>query len=307
MEMTAKEAEEKLEKELWIQHQVNEDQSKHQLQQEEEIEAAAREQQQQDEEWYLKKREFEKPLRENQVESINKEKPVTTSPQSVKLQKYTITPFTGEYKDWLRFWNQFIVEIDGSSIAAISKFNYLLVELVKEKPGEDILGLPHTPLGYEEATHGKDIKVHKALIKELEELPTISSIHKLHAIREFHNKLLRIVHTLMSMKKLTTAQSMVYMVMDKLGPSRKTMTGKNGVWRGLLKTYENLQHYEWNPLRNVEDRRKKSSTSRIITSHGEEGKRQCFSEIWKGQDQAINRLSFIATQRNILGTTALEY
>jgi len=244
MEMTAKEAEEKLEKELWIQHQVNEDQSKHQLQQEEEIEAAAREQQQQDEEWYLKKREFEKPLRENQVESINKEKPVTTSPQSVKLQKYTITPFTGEYKDWLRFWNQFIVEIDGSSIAAISKFNYLLVELVKEKPGEDILGLPHTPLGYEEATHGKDIKVHKALIKELEELPTISSIHKLHAIREFHNKLLRIVHTLMSMKKLTTAQSMVYMVMDKLGPSRKTMTGKNGVWRGLLKTYENLQHYE---------------------------------------------------------------
>ena len=32
--------------------------------------------------------------------------------QTVKLQRYTITPFSGDYKDWLRFWNQFTVEID---------------------------------------------------------------------------------------------------------------------------------------------------------------------------------------------------
>ena len=120
--------------------------------------------------------------------------------QSVKLQKYTITPFTGDYKDWLRFWNQFTVEVDGSSIAEISKFNYLL-ELVKGKPKDDILGLPHTDEGYQEAkcilveTYGKDIKVHKALIKELEELPAITSIHKLLSVHEFYNKLARIVRT----------------------------------------------------------------------------------------------------------------
>ena len=101
-------------------------------------------------------------------------------PQSVKLQKYTITPFRGDFKDWLRFWNQFTVEIDNSCIAEISKFNYLL-ELVKGKPRDDILGLPHTEEGYEEAKHilletyGKDIKVRKAIIMEIESLHSISN------------------------------------------------------------------------------------------------------------------------------------
>ena len=51
--------------------------------------------------------------------------------------------------------------------------NYLL-ELVRGKPKDDILGLPHTEDGYKEAkrileqTYGKDIKEHKALTKELE-------------------------------------------------------------------------------------------------------------------------------------------
>ena len=64
------------------------------------------------------------------------------------------------------------------------KFNYLL-ELVKGKPKEDILGLSHTEDGYGEAkrileqTYGKEIKVHKALIKEMEELPAIFNIHKI--------------------------------------------------------------------------------------------------------------------------------
>ena len=64
--------------------------------------------------------------------------PASVKPQSVELQKYTITPFKGDYKDWIRFWNQFSVEVDGSAISKISKFNYLL-QLVKGKPREDIL------------------------------------------------------------------------------------------------------------------------------------------------------------------------
>ena len=74
--------------------------------------------------------------------------------------------------------------MDGAAISEISKFNYLL-ELVKGKPKEDILGLPHTEDGYGEAkriseqTYGKEIKVHKALIKEMEEIPAIFNIHKI--------------------------------------------------------------------------------------------------------------------------------
>lgn len=122
--------------------------------------------------------------------------------------------------------------MDVSGISEISKFNYLL-EMVQGKPKDDILGLPHTEDGYKEAkrileqTYGKDIKVHKALIKELEELPAISSIHKLKSIHDFYSKLSRIVRTLVTMKKLTTAQSMVYTLMDKLGPVREILVQKD--------------------------------------------------------------------------------
>ena len=71
-------------------------------------------------------------------------------PQAVKLQRYHITTFIGDFTDWLRFWNQFQAEVDASKISEISKFNCLL-ELVKGRPKESILGLRHTEEGYEEA------------------------------------------------------------------------------------------------------------------------------------------------------------
>ena len=113
-------------------------------------------------------------------------------PQAVKLQAYAITPFEGDYKDWLRFWNQFSVEVDGSSMAEITKFNYLL-ELVKGKLKEDILGLPHSTEGYAEAkkvlvdTYGKPFKVQKALIKNLEQLKSTRQQYQLKEVQEFYN------------------------------------------------------------------------------------------------------------------------
>ena len=132
-----------------------------------------------------------------------------------------------------------MIEVDSSSIASISKFNYLL-ELTEGKPREDFLGLPYTEGGYEEAkrilekTYGKDIKIHKALIKKLEGPDTISSVHKVEEIHEYYNKLSRIVRTLVTMKKLDTAQSFVYILMGKLGPVKealiqKTMIRKTGI------------------------------------------------------------------------------
>ena len=44
-------------------------------------------------------------------------------PQAVKLQKYTIIPFKGDCKDWLRFWNRYVVEVDSLKISKMSKFN----------------------------------------------------------------------------------------------------------------------------------------------------------------------------------------
>ena len=187
----------------------------------------------------------------------------TSTTQSVKLQRYTITPFTGDYKDWVRFWNQFEVEVDGAKISEISKFNYLL-ELVKGKPREDILGLPHTVEGYQEAkrilqtTYGKDFKVHKALIKEMESLQGIMDIRRLDKIHEFYNKLARVVRTLTTMGKLQTAQCAVYTLMDKLGPVREIITQTDDKWEEwtLEQLVESLRKYvDRNPVR-MEERSK---------------------------------------------------
>ena len=46
-----------------------------------------------------KKSEIELDLAKIQLEKEGEK------PQAVKLQRYTITPFTGDFTDWLRFWN----------------------------------------------------------------------------------------------------------------------------------------------------------------------------------------------------------
>ncbi|CAB4034596.1 Pro-Pol poly [Paramuricea clavata] len=156
------------------------------------------------------------------------------SQQTVKLQRYTITPFSGDYKDWLRFWNQFSVEVDGSTLSEISKVHYLL-ELVKDKPRDDIVGLPHSIEGHKEAKRtlqencGKDSKVHRALIKDLESLHTITSIHKLESIHDFYNKFSRI-----------------------LGPVREVLVQKDDDWEewDLKQLVDNLKKYvDRHPLR----------------------------------------------------------
>ena len=125
--------------------------------------------------------------------------PASVKPQSVKLQKYTVTSFKGDCKDWIRFWDQLLVEVDGSAISKIIKFNYLL-ELVTwgnlEKTYLDYMGD-----GYDKANkilnsiYGKDIK----------------------SVLHFYNKLARTVQTLNTTKKLDSAQCLVYTLMDKLG------------------------------------------------------------------------------------------
>lgn len=114
-ETAAREAEEKVKTEIGVQQQINKEQRKYRLQEQQEMEEIARRQQEQEEKWYLRKLDFGKQLRESKDVGAGKEKTETSPGQSVKLQKYTITPFTGEYKDWLCFWNQFTEEVDGSS------------------------------------------------------------------------------------------------------------------------------------------------------------------------------------------------
>ena len=99
-------------KQLCFQQRVSEEKSKLRLQQQKEIKEVTIQLQQREEEWYLRKLDFAKRIGEDLAENAG---------GSVKLQRYMITPYTGENRDWLRFWNQFTVKVDVSSIWEISK------------------------------------------------------------------------------------------------------------------------------------------------------------------------------------------
>ena len=76
----------------------------------------------------LEKKTSEKSLTVN-VSRKNYNRKRVSKYQLVEPQKYTITTFEEDYKDWLQCWNQFEVKVDHSKIAKISKFNYM-IELV---------------------------------------------------------------------------------------------------------------------------------------------------------------------------------
>lgn len=96
--------------------------------------------------------------------------------------------------------------------------------------------MPHTTEGYAEAkkilaeTCGKDFKIYRALVKELENLYIITSILKVDTTHEFYNKLGRATGTLTTMKKVDSVQSMVYTLKDKLGPVQRILAQNNDNW-----------------------------------------------------------------------------
>ena len=133
-------------KEVEKRRKLNEEALRLRADEQKEIEAETIRNIEREKEWLERKLHMEKEAKETTTGTSSQ----PSNAQSVKLQKYTIAHFTGDYKDWTRFWNQFEIEVDGSNISEISKFNYLL-ELTKGKPRDDILGLPHTSDGYAEA------------------------------------------------------------------------------------------------------------------------------------------------------------
>ena len=100
-----REEDKRVQRELEKQRAINKEIMEARLAEQKELEAAHIRQQQREEEWPKKKLEMGKDARTG-----NSDSPGSSATQSVKLQRYTFTPFHGDYKDWVRFWNQFEVE-----------------------------------------------------------------------------------------------------------------------------------------------------------------------------------------------------
>ena len=159
--------------------------------------------------------------------------------------------------------------------------------------------------------YGKDIKVHKQLIKEIESLHLMTSIHKLKSIHEFYNKTARTVRALTTMKKLDSAQSLVYTLMDKLRPVREIIAQQGDNWEdwNLEELVENMKRYvERNPLQNEWDcnYRDESNSQRYQDYRKEKlmmQKRRTTCIYCEGGDHSTNkctRVLDVASRRDIV-------
>ena len=142
------------------------------------------------------------------------------STKTAKLPKLIISRFGGSFTDWPKFWGHFTEAIDKSSIAAITKFTYLL-ELLEPNVKRSVESLPFTPEGYNraktilETKYGKESEIEKCFVKEILDLPTISGTDP-RKIAEFCEKLTHSVQALETMGKLSNVKGNVSMTLDKL-------------------------------------------------------------------------------------------
>ena len=64
----------------------------------------------------------------------------------------------------------------------------------------------------------------------MDTVPNITSLTKVKEIHEFYNQLSRTARAISTMKKLQSAQSHVYSIMDKLGPVTEALVQKYDDW-----------------------------------------------------------------------------
>ena len=187
--------------------------------------------------------------------------------QTVKLQRYKITPFYGDYGDYIRFANQFQAEVEDSYLPDVSKLSYLL-ELVRGKARDCISGLPYSAEGYQEAKKilvekfGRPTQVKRSVLKQIEDLEKINAPNRLEKVHAFTEKLSKSVRTLKTMGVLAEAQALVYPLFDKLGSTKEFIIQRDDDWFkwDLQQLVVNLERYcDRNPVVK-EDTRNQAST-----------------------------------------------
>ena len=135
-----------------------------------------------------------------------------------------------------------------SQLPEISKFNYLL-ELCKSKAKDAIAGLPYTEEGFLEAKRilvdkfGRPTQVKRAILKQIEDLETITSTNRLQKVHTFTEKLSKAVRTLKTMGALMEAQALIYPLFDKLGSTKEYLIQRDDDWfnwnlEGLVQALE---------------------------------------------------------------------
>ena len=243
----------------------------------------------------------------------------TPSDIQAKLPKLTITKFDGTYKDWPRFWGQFTETIDKTSVPPITKFSYLR-ELLDFKVKRTIEALPFTAEGYNRAKSilnerfGKESEIVKAYIKEILDLPSISSANP-RKIGEFSEKLTYCVQALQTLNKLEQVNGAASMSLDKLPAIRGDLVRIDPSWESwdLAKLSEAVRLWT---RRNPADTNQREQTeqqtakqnlrqqARIYhTRRGSDLKPRCWPCVYCGEDHKAvecTKVTDVSDRRQIL-------
>ena len=195
--------------------------------------------------------------------------------------------------DWPRFWGQFSEAVDKSTIAPISKFTYLC-ELLEPSVKRVVEALPFTPEGYNRVKSilkdrfGKESEIEKAYVKEILELPHITSPSP-KKIGEFYEKLSYSGQALETMKRLDQVSGNVSMTLDKLPAIRGDLVRTDPDWEtwDFLKLTEALRQWV---RRNPADKNAESNESARKTNGNGTTTIDC-----SRQEAAISRLRAVFT------------
>ena len=158
----------------------------------------------------------------------------SSSTKTAMLPKLVISRFGGSFTEWPKFWGHFTEANDKSSIAAITKFTYLL-ELLEPNVKRSVESLPFTVEGYNraktilETKYGKESEIKKCFVKDILDLPNISGADP-HKIEEFCEKLTHSVQTLETMGKLNIVKGNVSMTLGKLSKIRGDLVRSEPEW-----------------------------------------------------------------------------
>ena len=208
--------------------------------------------------------------------SSDAKEPSSSLTKTAKLPKLVISRFGGSFTDWPKFWGHFTEAIDKSSIAAITKFTYLL-ELLEPNVKRSVESLPFTPEGYTRAKtilqtkYGKETEIEKCFVREILDLPNISG-SDCHKIKEFCEKLTHSVQALETMGKLGNIRGNVSMTLDKLSGIRGDLVRNDPEWEtwDFVKLVEALNQWiRRNPAMSVQREREDLKRKKLFSAQND--------------------------------------
>ena len=158
------------------------------------------------------------------------------------LPKLSISPFKGTPKDWIRFYNQFMAQIDSQPVSKTVKLGYLL-QCVKGECHDLIGNIPNNDEGYDRALqllkeeYGQDRTVLASHTREIINLPLVRSTRYL-PIKEFYETLRTNYEVLRAMKGHQKVEGLVLSTLEKLPGIKSDLTRNDENWE--LWTFDEL-------------------------------------------------------------------